>query len=480
MTARIMLAGVSSGVGKTTLTAGLLAAFRRWGLDARPFKAGPDYLDPTYHALAAGRLAQNLDTWLTPHERLRAAFAAATTGGDLAIVEGVMGLYDGVEYLSEAGSSAELAKLLGLPTILVVDVRAQARSAAATVLGFQRLDPAVPLVGVIVNRVGGAAHYAGVREAIEAVTGLPVLGGLPRLPDAIPERHLGLVHAGEAGAEAGARIAAIADATAEACDLDAILALARGAAPLAPGEPLLSLVAPDGPRPTIAYARDEAFSFYYGENLDLLRRAGAEVVPFSPLRDAALPPGTAALYLGGGYPELHAARLAANAPMLATIRAVLAAGLPCYAECGGLMYLTAGLTDRAGAEHALVGALPGRAVMRAQRSHLGYATIRALVDTPLLRAGETLRGHEFHYSTWENMPADLPHAYAAQSRRGGAERLEGYARGNLLASYVHLHFWSEPALAGRFVDVARTYQHERGAVRGGNSSAQGVSNGEAR
>lgn len=480
MGARIMLAGVSSGVGKTTLTAGLLAAFRGRGLDVRPFKAGPDYLDPTYHALAAGRPAQNLDTWLVPHERLRAAFAAATAGGELAIVEGVMGLYDGVEYLGEAGSSAELAKLLGLPTILVVDVRAQARSAAAMVLGFQRLDPTVPLVGVIVNRVGGAAHYAGVKEAIEAVTGLPVLGGLPRLPDAIPERHLGLVHAGEVGAEAGARIAAIADAVAEHCDLDAILALARGAAPRLLGAVSPSLVPPTGPRPTIAYARDEAFSFYYGENLELLRRAGADVVPFSPLRDAALPPGTAALYLGGGYPELHAGRLAANAPLLAAIRAALAAGLPCYAECGGLMYLTTGLTDRDGEEHALVGALPGRAIMRAQRSHLGYVTIRALVDTPLLRTGESTRGHEFHYSAWEDLPADLPYAYAARSRRGGAERMEGYARGNLLASYVHLHFWSEPALAGRLVAAARAYLLARGAASGDDQPAASAANGGAR
>jgi len=476
MGAWLMLAGVSSGVGKTTLTVGLLAAFRRRGLAVRPFKAGPDYLDPTYHALAAGRPAQNLDTWLVPHDRLRAAFAAATAGGELALVEGVMGLYDGVDYLGEAGSSAELAKLLGLPTLLVVDVRAQARSAAATVLGFQRLDPAVPLAGVLVNRVGGAAHYAGVKAAIEAVTGLPVLGGLPRLPAAIPERHLGLVHAGEAGAEAAARIAAIADAVADACDLDAILALARGAAPLAPGGSASSLVAPPGPRPTIAYARDEAFSFYYGENLALLRRAGADVVPFSPLRDAAPPTGTAALYLGGGYPELHAARLAANAPLLAAIRTALAAGLPCYAECGGLMYLTAGLTDREGREHTLVGALPGRTVMRERRSHLGYVTIRAIVDTPLLRAGETVRGHEFHYSTWEDLPAELPHAYAARSRRGGVERAEGYARGNLLASYVHLHFWSEPALAERFVAAARTYH----VASEGTRVAPHRPNGEAR
>ncbi|MDP9372143.1 MAG: cobyrinate a,c-diamide synthase [Chloroflexota bacterium] len=463
MSARLLIAGVASGVGKTTLATGLLAAFRRRGLAVRPFKVGPDYLDPEWHALAAGTPGRNLDAWLVPRDRLRALFAAAAAGADLALVEGVMGLYDGAEYLGEAGSTAELAKLLAIPTVLVLDVRAQARSAAATALGFRRLDPAVPLVGVICNRVGSAGHYVGVKAAIEAATALPVLGGLPRLArGAIPERHLGLVRADE-GAESAALVAALADAVEEGCDLDALLGLA-GAAPPLPGGVAHLPPRSDGPRPVIAYARDAAFSFYYAENLDLLRHCGADLRPFSPLADATLPPDAAAIYLGGGYPELHAAPLAANRPLRDALRAAIAAGMPCYAECGGLMYLTEGLVDLDGRCHPMVGALPGRAVMRHQRSHLGYATVRALADTPLLRAGEAMRGHEFHYSTWEGQPPDCPRAYLVEPRRGAAGRPEGYARGNLLATYVHLHFWSEPLLARRFVAAAAAYRANRGVT----------------
>lgn len=463
MSARLLIAGAASGVGKTTLTTGLLAAFRRRGLAVRPFKVGPDYLDLTYHALAAGATGRNLDSWLVPRDRLRALFAAATADADLAIVEGVMGLYDGAEYLDDVGSTAELAKLLAIPTILALDVRAQARSAAATALGFRRLDPAVPLVGVICNRVGSAGHYAGVKAAVEAVTGLLVLGGLPRLNDgAIPERHLGLVRADEGGRGA-ALVDALADAVESSCDLDALLALAAAVPPLpdARDQPPAPL---PGPRPVIAYAHDAAFSFYYAENLDLLRRCGGDLCPFSPLADMALPPGTAALYLGGGYPELHAGRLAANRPLHAALRVAIAGGMPCYAECGGLMYLTEGLTDAEDRHHPMVGALPGRAVMGRQRVRLGYATVRALADTPLLRAGETARGHEFHYSAWEGMPADTPRAYHVAPRQGSPPRPEGYARGNLLASYVHLHFWSEPLLARRFVAAAAAHAANRGVT----------------
>ena len=286
MSARLLLAGSSSGVGKTTLVTGLLAAFRRRDLDVHPFKAGPDYLDPTYHVLAAGVPGHNLDTWLVAPNRLRERFTAAT---DLAIIEGVMGLYDGADYLAESGSTAELAKLLQAPVILVLDVRAQARSAAAVALGFQRLDPAVPLVGVICNRVGSASHYSGVKAAVEAITGLPVLGGLPRLAaGAIPERHLGLVPATAASRRSATLIDTLADAVGEHCDLDALLAIAQSAPALPPVEPPIALPA-HARRPIIAYAHDEAFSFYYGENLDLLRERGAELRPFSPLTDRALP-----------------------------------------------------------------------------------------------------------------------------------------------------------------------------------------------
>lgn len=455
MSARIVIAGSASGVGKTTVAAGLMAAFRARGLAVRPFKAGPDYLDPTYHTLAAGAPSRNLDTWLVPHDRLRACFVHAVRDADIAVIEGMMGLFDGLDYTSEAGSTAELATLLDAPVIIVLDVGAQARSAAATALGFLRFDPAVRVAGFICNRVGGPGHYGGVKRAIEDATGIPVLGGIPqRDAAAIPERHLGLTPTGERG-DLHPLVDALASLIAESCDLDALLAIARSAPPPAhPSARAVSFPIASGVGPIIAVARDRAFSFYYEDNLDLLRLAGAEIAPFSPLADTRLPHNTAALYIGGGYPEVYAAELAANTPMRRRLRDAIAGGMPCYAECGGLMYLTEALVDGAGARHAMVGALPGHTVMGGRWPHLGYTTVRALRDTPLLRAGEETRGHEFHYSTWEDAPIDTPHAYARQDARG-ASVPEGYARGNLLASYVHLHFWSAPDLAARFVAAAR-------------------------
>jgi len=457
MSGRLLIAGAASGVGKTALTVGLIAAFRQRGLAVQPFKAGPDYIDPTYHTLAAGQPSRNLDSWLLPHAQLRAMFAHATHGADLALIEGVMGLYDGFDYLSEAGSTAELAKLLQTPIILVLDVRAQARSAAATALGFQLLDPAAPLAGFLCNRVGSESHYAGVKAAIEEATGLPVLGGIPHTEAlAIPERHLGLVPSDERE-NAAVAVDAFAETVRGACDLDAIWQIAHTASILGGEGQAAQLPAPTliteqpAPRPVIAVARDQAFSFYYEDNLDLLRHFGADVRLFSPLRDETLPPGTRALYLGGGFPEVYAAQLAANAKMRSLLRRTIADGMPCYAECGGLMYLTQALVDHAGIRHDMVGALPGYAIMQARRSWLGYARVRAARDTLLLQAGEAVRGHEFHYSTWEGAPHDLPHAYTVQGRHGEAHRPEGFAHGNVLASYVHLHFWSNPDLARRFV-----------------------------
>lgn len=455
MSARIVIAGSASGVGKTTVAAGLMAAFRARGLAVQPFKAGPDYLDPSYHTLAAGMPSRNLDTWLVPHDRLRACFAHAARVADLAVIEGMMGLYDGLDYGSEEGSTAALAKLLDAPVIVVLDVGAQARSAAATALGFPRFDPTVRIAGFICNRVGGPGHYGGVKRAIEEATGLPVLGGIPqRDAAAIPERHLGLTPTGERG-DPRPLVAALASLIAESCDLDALIAIARRASPLplAP-ENDAPLPITGGVRPVIAVARDWAFSFYYEDNLDLLRLAGAEIAPFSPLADTRLPDNTAGLYIGGGYPEIYAAALAANAPMRRLLRDAIEGGMPCYAECGGLMYLTEALIDGAGARHAMVGALPGRTVMGGRWPHLGYTTVRTLRDTPLLRAGEETRGHEFHYSTWEDVPPDVPHAYMLRDARGTCIP-EGYARGNLLASYVHLHFWSAPDLAARFIAAAK-------------------------
>ena len=453
---RLVIAGAASGVGKTTIATGLIAALRRRGLAMQPFKAGPDYIDPSYHTLAAGVPSRNLDGWLLPHDRVRACFAHAMRDADLAIIEGMMGLYDGLDYRTETGSTAEIAKLLDAPVVVVLDASAQARSAAATALGFLRFDPTLRIAGYITNRVGGAGHARGVAAAIEDATGLPVFGGVPRAEAvAIPERHLGLTPSDERGAGASLS-AALADLITDSCDLDALIACARDA-PLVDSidaalpESVITRVRGEMRHPIIAVARDRAFSFYYEDNLDLLRLVGATIVPFSPLADAHLPAGTAGVYIGGGFPEMYAAELAANVPLRREVAAAVGGGMPCYAECGGLMYLTEALVDANGTRHPMVGLLPGYAAMREHWPRIGYTTVRALRDTPLLRVREEARGHEFHSSTWHDIPADAPRAYTVQGTHGEAAVPEGYAAGNLLASYVHLHFWAMPALAARFV-----------------------------
>ena len=450
-----IVAGVASGVGKTTVATGLMGALGQRGLRVQAFKVGPDYIDPMYHARTTGRPARNLDSWLLPGPTLRALFARAVADADVAVVEGVMGLYDGRHGGSDAGSTAEVARLLDLPVLLVLDASRQGRSAAATALGFRALDPRLRLIGVVLNRVGSAAHETTLRAAIEELAGLPVLGAIRRSDAlAVPERYLGLVPPAEQDM-VGRYLDAAAALVGEAVDLDRLLRLADCPAPSAADAgavPTLSGVLRDerpragaAPRARLAVARDRAFGFYYADALDLLAAMGLELCAFSPLHDPVPPPDTHGLYLGGGFPELFAAELAANRPLLATLRAMIARGLPVYAECGGLMYLAERLVDREGRAHALVGAVPATVTMRDARLHLGYRTARALRDTLLLPAGAEVRGHEFHYSRVQYAPA-APHAYAFV----GTDRQEGYARGNVLASYLHLHLAGAPALAERF------------------------------
>lgn len=452
---RVVIAGTQSGVGKTTLTAGLIAALRQRGLTVQPFKAGPDYIDPTYHTLAAGRTCRNLDTWMLSPEAVRAAFVRGCQGADMAIIEGVMGLYDGFGYEDELGSTAHLAKLLNAPVILVLDASHMARSAGAVALGFARLDPALRLVGFIVNQVASPTHGQGVANAVTRATGLPCLGWLPRAESLqVPERHLGLIPTTEPG-RWHSFIAAAADWTSRHLDLDGLLHIAQDhAAPIEMPASFWEDIGPPSSGVRIAVARDEAFSFYYEDNLDLLRCAGAEVVPFSPLHDPDLPAGVDGLYIGGGFPELYAEGLAANASLRAFIRQRIAEGMPTYAECGGLMYLTEAITDLDGRTHPMVGALAGRSVMRG-RLTMGYRLVTPCADTLLAPAGQVLRGHEFHYSEWVDRPAELPHAYLIAPCEGGEAHPEGFARGNLLASYVHLHFGARPEMAIRFVQACR-------------------------
>ncbi len=437
-TPRVVITGTHSGVGKTTLTAGLIAALRQRGLTVQPFKAGPDYIDPTYHTLAAGRTCRNLDTWMLSPEAVQAAFVRGCQGADVAIMEGVMGLYDGFGYEDEIGSTAHLAKLLKAPVILTLDASHMARSAGAVALGFARL--------------ASPAHGQGVDDAVMKATGLPCLGWLPRAERLqIPERHLGLIPTVEPG-RWQPFIAAAAELVSRHLNLDELLGIAQAHSALIE-TPATSWEGAgcSGRRVRIAVARDEAFSFYYEDNLDLLRGAGVEVIPFSPLRDPDLPAGTDGLYIGGGFPELYAEGLAANVSLRASLRQRITAGMPTYAECGGLMYLTEAITDLDGRTYPMIGALPGRSVMTG-RLTMGYRLVTTCADNLLAPAGQVLRGHEFHYSEWVDRPAALPCAYLVAAREGGELRPEGFARGNLLASYVHLHFGAKPELAIRFVN----------------------------
>lgn len=504
---RLVLAGTHSGVGKTTLTLGLLAALRRRGLRVQPFKVGPDFIDPSHHAVVTGLPSHNLDSWMLDRETLGRLFRDKAQGADLALVEGVMGLFDGYDGKTERGSTAEVAKLLAAPVILAVDSSSMARSAAAIVHGFESFDPDLRVAGVIFNHVASSKHFAYLKDAVEGSCRAEVLGYLPR--DAsltLPERHLGLVMAQE-----GVLTAELLDRLVAAIErdlsLDRLLAIARegelrhlsggaeeprsggaeerkgGGAegrrincPLAPqlsGPPAPRLpsslpslppasITPSAPSIRIGVAWDRAFCFYYQYNLDLLRSLGAELIPFSPLEDSGLPPGVRGLYLGGGYPELHAAVLEANLPMREALRSFAGAGGPLYAECGGFMALTREIVDLKGKSHAMVGLFPTRAVMGQRLRALGYVEVEVGRDNPLGRVGERARGHEFRYSQIDPLPPEVPRAYRLHKSYQVAGQVsdppeEGYLYQNVLASYVHLHFGSNREWARRWLALCASW-----------------------
>ncbi|MCS7056340.1 MAG: cobyrinate a,c-diamide synthase [Thermoflexales bacterium] len=455
----VVIAAPQSGSGKTTVTAGLICALVGRGFRVVPFKVGPDYIDPSLLAQAAGQACHNLDVWMLGEAGALASFARRSRGADLAVIEGVMGLFDGVSGEDDAASAAHVARLLDAPVVLVLDAQAMARTAAAVVRGLSTFDPRVNVAGVIFNRVGSSTHATMLREAVERHTGVRVLGSLIRDDRLkLPERHLGLVPAAER--DAAGWIEAARMAVEGGVDVDALVHIARARRQ----QITLPLNSADGEcarpssrqaqRPRIAVARDEAFSFIYPDNLELLEAAGAELAFFSPLRDPDLPKGCGALILCGGFPELYAAQLAANAGVRKAIADAAAAGMPIYAECGGFMYLCEALVDQAGLRHAMCGVLPGHSVMT-PRLTLGYRLARAPRDNWLWRAGETIRGHEFHYSTWQKPNAApeaaytlLPMHYQKDARPDGAQV------GNVIASYLHLHFLAKPELAERLVRAA--------------------------
>jgi cobyrinic acid a,c-diamide synthase len=454
----LVIGGAASGAGKTTLALALIAALKRRGLTVQPFKVGPDFIDPGHHALAAGRPSHNLDGWMLGRGESLEIFARHATGADVAVVEGVMGLYDGFDPKGEAGSTAEMAKWLGLPVLLTVGARSAARSLAALAQGFHGFDPELTWAGLMANQTGGPRHAEILRQAMELAPGLPFLGALPRRPElALGERHLGLITAEEGGLTPKA-LAGLADWLEAALDVEALLAaLAEVNLPALPGP----TVRPGGAPVRLGVARDAAFCFYYEENLRRLAEAGAELVFFSPLADSALPPDLAGLYLGGGYPELFAEGLAANAKLRGQIAKAGRAGLPIYAECGGMMYLGRTLVDLERRNWPMAGLLPLATRMLPRLRTLGYREVSFRQDTPLGPAGTIARGHEFHYSEIDDLtpaPGLATTAYAVAGREGALADCPALLAGNTLASYVHLHFGSNPALATALVERCRQYR----------------------
>jgi cobyrinic acid a,c-diamide synthase len=440
-TPRLVIAAPASGHGKTTVATGLLAAFAARGLAVAGFKVGPDYIDPGYHALASGRPGRNLDPVLAGVDRIAPLFAHGAAGADLAVVEGVMGLYDGRTGAGELGSTAQVARLLDAPIVLVVDAAAMGRSVAALVHGFRSFEPGVRIAGVVLNRVGSPRHADLLREALEEV-GTPVLGVLHRA-DAVaaPSRHLGLVPVVERRAEAQASVDALAQLVAASVNLAGMLALARSAPPLPTTAWSPHSASPVAGRPVVAVAGGAAFSFSYAETAELLAGAGAEVVGLDPLRDEALPTGTRALVVGGGFPEVYAHELAANAPLRAEVAAFAARGAPIAAECAGLLWLCRSLDGA-----PMCGVLDAEAVMT-DRLTLGYRDAVAVSPSWLAEVGTRVTGHEFHRT------AVTPggHAPAWQWHDCAPE---GFVAASVHASYLHLHWAGRPEIARRLVAAA--------------------------
>jgi len=433
----LVIAGTHSGCGKTTVTLGLMAALCRRGVNVQPFKCGPDFIDPTLHRLVTGRVSRNLDVRMCGADYVRQLFATHAPEDGVSIIEGVMGLFDGGN-----GSAARLATLLDIPVLLVVDVRSMAESVAAVIKGFETLDPEVRVAGVILNRVGSDRHQQMLGDAVRKHCRAEIIGALPRDSTiTLPSRHLGL----HMGAEVQLNQERLVELMENNLDLDRLNELARSSelqtqnAELRTQNSELDVV-------RIGLAWDEAFCFYYQDNLEMLKEAGAELVIFSPLHDRHLPENLDGIYLGGGYPELHAAALSANVSMRREIGEFSEFGRPVYGECGGFMYLTRSIIDTKGREHPMVGVYPVQSRMRKRLRRLGYRQVEMQTETMLGVSGCHCYGHEFHYSEIDEMPGKIERGYILDDGRA-----EGYLVNRTLAGYVHLHWGRTPEAARSFV-----------------------------
>lgn len=456
---RILIAGIHSGVGKTTIATGLMGALKEMGLRVQGFKVGPDYIDPSYHNEVTGGRSENLDSWMVPHDQVLEVFNRATIGADIAVIEGVMGLYDSVNGLDDSGSSAEIAKILKCPVILIIDAHGMARTAGATALGFKNFDAKVNLAGVIVNRIGSKNHALWCKQAIEKAAGIPVVGALPSNSELkLQERHLGLIPTVETKTF-NPLLAKITQFIKSNIDVKAVIEIAKSAPkqqnvakPIYPKSNLPKKV-------IIGVALDEAFNFYYPSNLSLLEAYGAEIKHFSPIHDQELPHNVNGLYIGGGFPEMLPNQLEANQKMQSLIRKAADAGMPIYAECGGLMYLTDSIADFDGNTFAMVGLLQGKTLMT-NKTLLNYTITQTSKNNILTTEGSILKGHEFHRSKIIDIPSDAQFAYRMNRGEGITEKQDGWIKNNTLASYMHVPFIQDKQLALNFINSCEKFKNK--------------------
>ena len=449
---RIIIAATQSGSGKTTITTGILAAMKKRGLNVQAFKVGPDYIDPSYHEMATGNPSYNLDSWLVDSEKLRESFLIASQTRSVAVIEGVMGLYDGgVEGVS---STAQISALVKSPVILVIDVKSMGASAAAIALGFREFDKSVNIAGVILNRVGSDSHAQMIIDALNKI-GMKCFGVVKRNAEIIlPERHLGLVPAAEKNfAEVIEKICATVS---ENIDIDGLIEVAKTAPPLNFQKTLAPI--PFTLTPKIAVARDAAFNFYYEDSLRELENCGAEIVYFSPIADETLPENIQGLIIGGGFPEIFAEKLQANKKIRSSIRAAALNGLPIFAECGGFMYLMRSISDFDGNIFEMCGVIDSRAVMTNKLQMVGYVDAEILSDCVIGKAGDKLHAHEFHFSTADDLSENI---FECKRLRTGKIYRAGFANKNIVASYLHINFAGCPNAAKIFVNACITYSAEK-------------------
>lgn len=451
MDRRLVIAGTGSGVGKTTLTIGLMSALKSRGYKVQGFKCGPDYIDPSYHTAVTGRPARNLDSWMLAEDTVKGIYAHGSKGAEISIIEGVMGFFDGKNPRSNAGSTAEISMITESPVLLAVNCASMARSAAAIVKGFQMLADGPNIVGVIANKVGSEGHFRIVKTAIEQECGIPVIGYLQRELDIeIPERHLGLIPSIERG-ELQPFFRRLGELVEKTIDMDQVLKLSE-TKPLQGVSPALFENRDKSVR--MAVAKDAAFNFYYPENLEMLESAGAELVYFSPIAGDVLPAEVDGLYLGGGFPEEFAHTLSEKTEVHTSIKEAVESGLPTLAECGGFMYLTEAIITTEQQEYSMAGIIPGKVKMQQKLAALGYREVAGEPGNFLLPDFLRARGHEFHYSTFETNKIGK-YAYSSKGMRG--EKKEGYLKYNLVAGYTHIHFASCPELVQNWIEKCKEH-----------------------